>query len=267
MSFVQTHVSDGIGVLTLDDPDKRNALNLAMNDEIAAVLDRWEHGDEVRAIVVTGAGSAFCAGADLGDLLASSNSGALHEIYRGFLRVAHSPLPTIAAVNGAAVGAGMNMALACDVIVAARRARFDARFPQIGLHPGGGHTWRLREKTSDQVARAMLLFGEILDGARAAEVGLAWRVVDDDALLDVARELAGRAAAVTPRLLRSIKNTIGVVRTVTDSVDAVERELGPQVNSIQSAEFRALTESLRASISSRPADGAPPPPPPPPPAG
>ena len=104
---------------------------------------------------------------------------------KGFLRIARSPLPTLAAVNGAAVGAGMNLALGCDVRLAARRAKFDTRFLQIGLHPGGGHTWMLRRIAGPQAAMAAVVFGEVLDGAEAERVGLAYRCVDDDALLDV----------------------------------------------------------------------------------
>src|ERR671920_1584162 len=98
-----------------------------------------------------GAPPAFCAGADLGNLAEATGDG-LGRIYEGFLRIARSPLPTLAAVNGAAVGAGMNLALVCDVRLAARRAPFDTRFIDLGLHPGGGHTWMLRNAVGPQVA-------------------------------------------------------------------------------------------------------------------
>ena len=124
--------------------------------------------------MVTGAGKAFCAGADLDDLAACHDEETLRGIYSGFLRLAASPLPTVAAVNGAAVGAGLNMALACDLIVAGESARFDTRFLQIGLHPGGGNTWRLRRITDLQTTMALVVFGEVVDGPRAAEIGLAW---------------------------------------------------------------------------------------------
>ena len=159
-------------------------------------------------MVVTGEGRAFCAGADLSDLGSSEREGLL-AIYEGFLRVAHCPLPTIAAVNGAAVGAGMNLALACDVRLAARRARFDTRFLQLGLHPGGGHTWMFRRIAGPQVAAAALLFGEVLDGAEAERAGLVWRCVDDDDLLTTAHELAARAAAAPRDLVVKVKETLG----------------------------------------------------------
>ena len=124
MSLVRSEVSDGVAVVTLDDPERRNALNLEMVDEIVATFDQLEADENVGAVVVTGAAPAFCAGADLGHLGGSQRQG-LRSVYEGFLRVGRSPLPTIAAVNGAAVGAGMNLALVCDVRIAARRAKFD----------------------------------------------------------------------------------------------------------------------------------------------
>ena len=140
MSLVQLRVVDRVATLTLDNPAERNTMTAPMVAEIVDALDRIEGDDGVGALVVTGAPPAFCAGANLGNLQGSDGPG-LRTIYEGFLRVARCPLPTLAAVNGAAVGAGMNLALACDVRLAARRARFDTRFLQIGLHPGGGHTW------------------------------------------------------------------------------------------------------------------------------
>src|SRR5690606_30490026 len=110
--------------------------------------------------------------------------------YEGFLRVARCPLPTIAAVNGPAVGAGMNLALACDVRLAGQSARFDTRFLQLGVHPGGGHTWMMRNAVGPQAAAAMVLFGEVLDGAEAERCGLAWRCVADDELVDTAFTMA-----------------------------------------------------------------------------
>src|SRR4249919_3896354 len=137
MTLVHVDIADGVATMTLDDPDRRNALTLPMVDEIVAAMDAIEKDEGVGAIVVTGAPPAFCAGADLGNLVDTGDGPGFRAIYEGFLRVARSPLPTIAAVNGAAVGAGMNMALGCDLRIAARRAKFDTRFIQIGLHPGG----------------------------------------------------------------------------------------------------------------------------------
>ena len=118
MPYITSEITDGVAVLTLNDPDKRNAINLQMNDEICATMDDLEKSEEVGSLILTGAGKAFCAGADLGDLLAARERDNIQDIYRGFLRIADSTLPSITAVNGAAVGAGRNRALACDMILA-----------------------------------------------------------------------------------------------------------------------------------------------------
>src|SRR5437899_1260688 len=155
-----------------------------MVEGLIAAFDAAEADETVGVVVVTGAPPAFCAGADLSHLGQSPGAGGLRSVYEGFLRAARSPLPTLAAVNGAAVGAGVNLALACDVRLAARSSRFDTRFLQLGLHPGGGHTWMLTRIAGPQAAAATVLFGEVLDGAAAERCGLAWRCVDGDALLD-----------------------------------------------------------------------------------
>ena len=183
MPYITSEITDGVAVLTLNDPDKRNAINLQMNDEICATMDDLERSEEVGSLILTGAGKAFCAGADLGDLLAARERDNIQDIYRGFLRIADSTLPSIAAVNGAAVGAGMNMALACDMILAGESARFDSRFLDIGIHPGGGHTWRLLSRTNEQTMRAMVLFGQVLSSDEALRRGLVWEVYPNDTRL------------------------------------------------------------------------------------
>jgi enoyl-CoA hydratase len=251
MALIETEVRGRVGILTLNDPDKRNAITLAMNAEIAGVLDTWETDDKIGALVVTGAGKAFCAGADLGDLLADQGPVGMKAIYDGFLRIAHTPLPTVAAVNGAAVGAGFNMVLACDIVVAgAEYARFDTRFLQIALHPGGGHTWRLRSIAGRQTTMAMVLFGEVVRAAQALELGLVWKVVDDATLVDEAVALAAVAAGQGKELNARTKASILALDTVTESDAAVEHELWPQLWSMEQGDFRALVERLRSNISS-----------------
>jgi enoyl-CoA hydratase len=218
--------------------------------EIVAAMDALEADDAVGALVVTGAAPAFCAGANLGNL-ESADGASLSNIYEGFLRVASCPLPTLAAVNGAAVGAGMNMALGCDVRIAARRARFDTRFLQIGLHPGGGHTWMLRRIVGPQAAAAAVLFGEVLDGAEAERVGLAHRCVEDDQLLTVAQEMAARAASAPRELSIVTKRTLAAMALVDDHAAAVRRELEPQVWSVGQPWFAERIAALQAKISSK----------------
>jgi enoyl-CoA hydratase len=237
-AVVRCDVDDLVAVVTLHDPDRRNAINAAMNAELLATFDDLEARDDVRAVVVTGAPPAFCAGADLSVLREAGDADGLKSIYAGFLRVASSTLPTVAAVNGAAVGAGVNMALAGDVIVAGESARFDCRFLRLGIHPGGGNLWRLAQRTSEQVARAMVLFGETLDGRRAADVGLAWRCVPDADLLDTAVTLARGATDASPALVARTKDTLARLASVTDADAAVDLELGPQAWSTTQPGFR-----------------------------
>ncbi|HTN79477.1 MAG TPA: enoyl-CoA hydratase [Acidimicrobiales bacterium] len=251
MALVKVDVADGVATLTLDDPDRRNALTLPMVGEIVAAMDEIEADENIGAVVVTGTPPAFCAGADLGDLTNTGDGGGLRSIYEGFLRVARSPLPTIAAVNGAAVGAGMNMALGCDLRVVGRRAKFDTRFIQIGLHPGGGHTWMLRRIVGPQAAAAAVLFGEVLDGEAAERVGLAYRCVDDDALLDTAHAMAAKAADGPRELVITVKETLAAMATIDSHDDAVDRELAPQVWSTQKPWFRERIAALQAKISSK----------------
>jgi enoyl-CoA hydratase len=250
MSLVLVEVADRVATLTLNNPSERNTLTAPMVAEIVAAMDAVEGDPGVGAVVVTGAAPAFCAGANLGNL-AESTKDSLGGIYEGFLRVARSPLPTLAAVNGAAVGAGMNLALGCDVRLAARRARFDTRFLQIGIHPGGGHTWMLRRITGPQATFATVVFGEVMDGTEAERVGLVHRCYDDDQLLAAAHEMAARAAAAPRELVIEIKRTIQDMAGIGEHTQAVERELVPQVWSTRQPWFAERVAALAAKISSK----------------
>ncbi|HEX6659985.1 MAG TPA: enoyl-CoA hydratase [Ilumatobacter sp.] len=248
--LVITDVRDGVGWLTLNNPGERNTLTAAMVTGIVAAMDAFEADDGVGAVVVTGAGSAFCAGADLGNLQTASRE-SLGDIYEGFLRVARSPLPTLAAVNGAAVGAGMNLALGCDVRIASTRARFDTRFLQIGLHPGGGHTWMQLRTVGVQGAIAAVVFGQVLDGAEAERVGLVYRCVAEDELLDQAQAFAVGAASAPRELAIVTKRTIREIGGVATHDAAVDRELEPQLWSVQQPWFAERVAALKARISSK----------------
>lgn len=238
---------DGVAVVRLDDPERRNALTNDLVDRMVATFDDLEASGAVRAVVITGAGQAFCAGADLSQLGESREAG-LRHIYEGFLRVARSPLVSVAAVNGPAVGAGMNLALACDVIVAGGRARFDTRFLALGIGPGGGHTWWLQRRVGPQAAAAMVLCGEILDAAAAERTGLAWRAVTDAELLPVARSLAAGAASAPPELLARTKQTLATTGSGTHA-EALEWELATQVWSMDQPAFAERLAALQARIS------------------
>jgi enoyl-CoA hydratase len=231
--------------LTLNNPAERNTLTAPMVAEIIAAMEAIEADERVAAVIVTGTAPAFCAGANLGNL-AESSEHSLGSIYE------RSPLPTIAAVNGAAVGAGMNLALGCDLRIAARRAKFDTRFLQIGIHPGGGHTWMLRRIVGPQATFAGVVFGEIMDGAEAERVGLVHRCVDDDQLLTVAGQLATRAATAPRELVIEVKKTIMAMADIDTHPAAVKRELDPQVWSTRQPWFAERLAALQAKISSKP---------------
>tara|TARA_B110000438_G_scaffold264453_2_gene277138 strand:- start:895 stop:1665 length:771 start_codon:yes stop_codon:yes gene_type:complete len=251
MTVLKIERRNRVAVLTFNDPDRRNVVSNEMNDELLDAFDELEADAGVGAVVITGEGRAFCAGAVLDDLLDAGRGGAdgtLPDIYRGFLRVAHTPLPTVAAVNGAAVGAGMNMVLACDLVVASRSARFDSRFLTIGVHPGGGHTWRLRNTTELQTAKAMVLFEQILDGEQAVQRGLAWACVDDDQLVDRAVDYAEKAANHPPELVAITKKTLHDTAAVTESTASVRLEIEPQAWSMRQPAFTEMVAKLKAKI-------------------
>ncbi len=250
MAEVSLERSDRVAVITVRDPERRNALTLELSDQLADAVATCEGDPEVHAVVVTGAAPAFCAGADLTALGEAKEEG-LRRIYAGFLAVAGCSLPTIAAVNGAAVGAGLNLALACDVRVAGPRARFDARFLQLGIHPGGGMTWMLQRLVGPQTATAMTLLGQVVDADEAVRTGLAHARSGDD-VVAAARDLA-KAAADGPRdLVRTIKASMRKTAVLDDHAEAVATELAPQVASIESPEFAARLAALKDRISGRP---------------
>ena len=250
MSHVLTDISDGIGTLTLNSPEARNTMTMPMVEEICAAMEAFEADEGCSAVIVTGAGSAFCAGADLGNLQ-TATAESLGTIYEGFLRIARSTLPTIAAVNGAAVGAGMNLALGCDLRLAARRAKFDTRFLQIGLHPGGGHTWMQRQIVGVQAAFATVIFSEVVDGTEAERTGLVHRCVEDDELMNAARALAAGAASAPRELVMITKQTIRDMADIDAHTDAVARELDPQVWTAKQPWFEERIAALKAKISSK----------------
>jgi enoyl-CoA hydratase/carnithine racemase len=227
---VRLDVEDGVAVVTLDAPSRRNALTPGMAQELIDVFDEVDGRREIGALVVRAEGRSFCAGGDIATLTAAGQDPAepsafdgMSTIYDSFYRLGQVKVPTIAAVRGSAVGAGMNMLLAADLRIVARDARLLCGFLKRGMHPGGGHFVILSRLTGREAAAAMVLFGEEIDGDRAAELGLAWESVDDAAVEDRARELATRVAA-DPELARvTVQNFRREVAT------AVSWELAMQV--------------------------------------
>jgi len=243
---VRSATTDGVAVLTLSYPARRNAMNLELSGLLAAAVRAAVADPEVGAIVVTGEDPGFCAGGDLAEL-ATADPATLKKVYAGFLAIADCPLPTIAAVNGAAVGAGMNLALAADVRLAGPRAKFDTRFLPLGIHPGGGYTWMAHRILGAQGAAALTLFGEVVDAAEAERIGLVHRAVDD--VVAAAIEMGARAAANPRDLTIATKATMHLTAGLSSQADAVEIEVRAQAQSVHSEEFRTRLAALQAKIS------------------
>ncbi|HEY8371873.1 MAG TPA: enoyl-CoA hydratase [Pseudonocardiaceae bacterium] len=241
---------NGVAVITVSDPDRRNALTIDLSSDLADAVVECEEDERVHAIVVTGAPPAFCAGADLTTLGEAQEEG-LRRIYSGFLAVAACPLPTIAAVAGPAVGAGLNLALACDVRLAGPNARFDARFLQLGIHPGGGMTWMLQRLVGPQTAAAMALFGQVLDAEAAVRAGLVWQAVEGgpEDVVEAAVSLAAAAVAAPRGLVMTTKRTMRTTATLDEHPAAVEAEIVPQLASMEQPAFAERLAAMRRRIS------------------
>lgn len=241
-SEIHLEVGSGVAVVTLDAPERRNALDPAMADALVAAFEEVDARSEVGALVVRGEGAAFCAGATastiagLGaDPAGEEAYGTVGKIYGSFARLGRVRVPTVAAVRGSAVGAGMNLLLAADLRVVGRRARLISGFLKRGMHPGGGHFLLLQRLAGREAAAAMALFGEEIDGERAAELGLAWEAVDDAAVDDRARELAARLAA-DPELSRAaVASFRAEAATAVDWDVALQLERSSQMWSMRRA--------------------------------
>ncbi|MFI0373327.1 enoyl-CoA hydratase/isomerase family protein [Actinomadura sp. 1N219] len=202
---------DGIAVLTLNDPDRRNAMSDEMTAAWRAAIEDLRGDRDVRCVVVTGAGSAFSSGgelswlADTGDVAVPALRDRMLAFYRTWLTIRALEVPTIAAVNGHAVGAGLCLALACDLRYASSDAKLLAPFTALGLHPGMAATWLLPEVAGLPLAREMLLAGRVVTGAEAERYGLVNKAVPRDEVLDEALTVAGRVAAQAPIATRLTK--------------------------------------------------------------
>jgi enoyl-CoA hydratase len=219
MSEVDLEKADGVAVITLMAAERRNALNPAMAAELEAVCDEVDADTAIGAAIIRGDGGHFCAGAvrtvlaDAGrDPAGRESYAAIGSVYESFARFGRLRVPTIAAVCGAAVGAGVNLLLAADLRVVADDCRIMAGFMRIGLHPGGGHFVLLGRTGGWETAAAMGLFAEEIDGPRARELGLAWNSVPAPEVDARARELAsrpGRDPELARMTVRAFRNELG----------------------------------------------------------
>jgi enoyl-CoA hydratase len=195
---------DGVAVLTLDNPDQRNAMSDEMTASWVAVVDDLAADRDLRAVVVTGAGSAFCSGGNTGWIASEPDATVDHlrtrmvAFYRAWLSIRRLEVPTIAAVNGPAIGAGLCVALACDIRYAARGARLGAPFVKLGMHAGMAATYLLPNVVGEAHARDLLLTGRLVDADEALRLGLVSRVLDADGFLDEVLDTAAGVAATAP---------------------------------------------------------------------
>ena len=195
---------DGVAVLTLDNPEQRNAMSDAMTASWVAAVDDLAADRDLRAVVVTGAGSAFCSGGNTGWIASEPDATVDHlrtrmvAFYRAWLSIRRLEVPTIAAVNGPAIGAGLCVALACDIRYAARGARLGAPFVKLGMHAGMAATYLLPNVVGEAHARDLLLTGRLVDADEALRLGLVSRVLDADGFLDEVLATAAAVAATAP---------------------------------------------------------------------
>lgn len=248
--------TDGVGTLTLNRPDRLNSFIPTMHEEIATALGTVESDASIRALLITGAGRGVCAGQDLnlrrdaGGTQSFDAGSALERYYNPLIRRLKAlRKPVIAAVNGPAAGAGANLALACDIVIAARSASFLQAFCRIGLVPDAGGTWFLPRLVGSARAMGLAMLGEPLPAETAAQWGLIWKVVDDDKLMEEARGLARKLAQGPTLGLGLIKEALN--RSLENGLSAqldAERDL--QRIAARSEDFR---EGVAAFLEKRPA--------------
>lgn len=196
--------TNGVVLLTLDNPAQRNAMSEEMTASWTAAIDELAGDRSVRAVVVTGEGSAFCSGGNTGWIASEPDAGVDHlrsrmvAFYRAWLSIRRLEVPTIAAVNGPAIGAGLCLALACDLRYAATSARLGVPFVKLGMSPGMAATYLLPNVVGEAHARELLLTGRIVDAQESERLGLVSATFDDDSFLNAVLEVAGVIAANAP---------------------------------------------------------------------
>ncbi len=234
--------------LRLNRPDKMNALDRPMQDAILRALDAAAHDPDCRALLIAGEGRAFCAGQDLAALADNDVRGTIEHFYNPLVRTLRAlPMPVICAVNGVAAGAGANLALACDIVLAARSARFIQAFAKIALIPNSGGTWFMPRMVGDARARGLALLGEPVTAEQAEAWGMIWKAVDDDVLMSETEALAAQLASGPTGAYALIKRALlaAPANTLADQLD-LERDL--QHQAATGADF---AEGVRAFVEKR----------------
>ncbi|MEO8923058.1 MAG: enoyl-CoA hydratase-related protein [Caldimonas sp.] len=252
---------DGVRTLKLNRPKALNSFTGAMHGELGAALDAAANDSDVRCVVLTGNGRGFCAGQDLADPAVAPNlepggaptdvGAAIERFYKPLaLRLRSMPVPVIAAVNGVAAGAGANLALCCDIVVAARSASFIQAFVKIGLIPDCGGTWLLPRLVGRAQAMALALLGDKLAADDAERIGLIWKCVDDASFESDVRALAARLASMPTRALVAARGAIDAAQgldfgAALSHEAALQRTLGASHDYLEGvAAFRAKRRAV-----------------------
>lgn len=254
---VLTALDQGVLTITLNRPDKLNSFNVEMHEHLAAAFERAEKEDGVRCVLLTGAGRAFSAGQDLSDRVTPKDGAApdltvtLETYYNPLLRRMKAlPKPIVAAVNGVAAGAGANIALACDIVLAGESAKFIQAFAKIGLLPDSGGTWTLPRLVGMARAKALALLATPVSARQAADWGMIWQELPDDELMPAAHSLATDLAKAPTYGLGLIKQAMEASQTNTfDRQLDLERDL--QGRAGYSPDY---AEGVRAFMEKRPAN-------------
>jgi 2-(1,2-epoxy-1,2-dihydrophenyl)acetyl-CoA isomerase len=232
--FLLFEVDGGIATLTMNRPEKLNAFTSEMLKGLIMALDECDERDDVRAVILTGAGRGFCSGGDIGGMGEESDcrphvtkSRIWGEIQAFPKRAARFEKPLIAAVNGAAIGGGMDLALACDIRIAGKSARFAETYAKIGLLPGGGGAYFLPRLVGKSRALELLWTADFVDSETALEIGLVNHVFPDDQLMAEATKLATRIAAMPPLSVRLIKRAVnqGLDVDMTTALDLISSHI------------------------------------------
>jgi len=231
-----------VAIITLNRPEKLNSFTHAMHEELRAAFDAIEAG-EIRAMIITGAGRGFCAGQDLGDRTFEINDefdagDSLEKNYNPLIkRIRDMPFPVIAAVNGVAAGAGANVALACDIVLAAKSAKFIQAFAKIGLIPDAGGTWTLPRQVGLARAKGLAILAEPLGAQKAMAWGLIWDVFEDEDLMPKTLAMARHLATQPTKAFAAIKTAMHAAAG-NDMASQLELEKDLQSSASQSHDFR-----------------------------
>ena len=255
--LVRVSRDGSIATLCFNDPDRLNAMTRSMGEAFRQVVAELVRDDSIRAVVVTGAGRAFSAGGDLEMLEQQADRGAaapglawrgirddMSAFYRLFLSIREFACPTIAAINGHAIGAGFCVALACDFRYVANEAKLGLNFTKLGLHPGMGATWTLPRLVGPALASELLLTGRTIGGEEAARIGLANRAMPGDQVLPAAMETAAEIAANAPLATRATKRALR--RSENASLeDQLQFEASEQAKNFESSDAREGIAAVR----------------------